>query len=97
MSVPTNRYKHMALACKVCGHRPAPDSVMEATLLHFQVDHDTDQIEFDLVAVCDCGAAMKLTESRPTGGGFKDWFVCPACGAEGYVYRGPGTTKIADA
>jgi hypothetical protein len=30
---------------------------------------------------------MTLTESRPTGGGFKDYMVCGVCGNTGYVKR----------
>lgn len=61
---------------------------MEATLLHFQVDHDTGTIELNLAAVCECGATMTFLESRPTGGGHFDYFHCPACGLDGRIRRG---------
>jgi hypothetical protein len=55
--------------------------------LHFQVDHDTDEVKCDLTAVCTCGEAMTATESRPTGGGIKDYLECGVCGNTGYIRR----------
>lgn len=78
----------LVLACHHCGQRPPPDSVMEAQLLHFQIEHDTDDVHLDLVAVCTCGATMTLTETRPTGGGFHDYFCCEPCGNTGRIKRG---------
>lgn len=77
----------LVLECKECGHRPPPDSVQEALLLHFQVEHDTDKIHLNLSAVCTCGTTMTFTGSSPTGGGFKDHYHCPACGNTGWVKR----------
>lgn len=77
----------LTLQCKHCDHRPDEKSVVEAFALHCQVEHDTDDYRFDLVAVCTCGAAMTHAESRPTGGGFKDYVTCPACGNTGYIKR----------
>lgn len=82
-----NRNAHMRLQCKHCSTTWPDDTVMEAVLLHHQVDHDTGQVHLDLVAVCTCGAAMTHTESRPTGGGVKDYMRCGACGNTGYVKR----------
>lgn len=79
----------MRLQCKPCGWAPPPDMQMEGVQLHFQVDHDTDDVTLDLVAVCSCGEAMALTESRPTGGGTKDYFKCGVCGNTGHVVRSP--------
>jgi DNA-directed RNA polymerase subunit RPC12/RpoP len=77
----------LRLHCKDCGWRPPEDAVMEAVQLHFQVEHDTDQVTLDLLAVCACGAAMGHTVTKPTGGGFKDYVLCPACGSAGFVKR----------
>jgi hypothetical protein len=82
-----NRNDSMRLQCQPCGWRPPEDMKVEAVLLHMQVEHDTDEIRLDLVAVCSCGEAMTITESRPTGGGFKDYAVCGVCGNTGYVRR----------
>lgn len=82
-----NRNASMRLQCHFCGWVPPSDMPMEGAQLHFQVEHDTDEVKFDLVAVCACGAAMEHTETRPTGGGFKDYMHCPACGNTGYVRR----------
>lgn len=70
---------HMALECKHCTERADPDAALEAYLLHFQIEHDTDHIEFNLVAVCRCGATMRLDRVD----GSLHQFVCPACGGRG--------------
>ena len=82
-----NRGASMRLQCKPCGWVPPEDMAMEGVQLHFQVDHDTDAVTFDLVAVCTCGEAMTITDSRATGGGTKDYLVCGVCGNTGYVRR----------
>ncbi len=82
-----NRNAHMRLQCQPCGWVPPDKMQMEGVLLHFQVDHDTDQVHLELVAVCTCGEAMTHTESRPTGGGFKDYMRCGVCGNTGHVSR----------
>lgn len=82
-----NRIASMRLQCKPCGWVPPDDMPMEGAQLHFQVEHDTDKVTFDLVAVCTCGEAMTVTDSRPTGGGIKDYMVCGVCGSTGYVRR----------
>jgi ribosomal protein S26 len=75
------------LHCKDCGWRPPEDTTMEAVQLHFQVDHDADQVTLDLLPVCTCGAAMEHTATKPTGGGFKDYVRCASCGNAGFVRR----------
>ena len=82
-----NRVASMRLQCKLCPWVPSETATMEAVQLHVQVEHDTDEVALDLVAVCSCGAAMTLTVSKPTGGGFKDYFACGACGNTGYIIR----------
>lgn len=77
----------LALKCKLCPWRPADATVMEAVLLHMNVEHDTDQVALDMVAVCSCGSTMEFGETRPTGGGFKDYVVCEECGNTGYIKR----------
>ncbi len=77
----------LRLQCKYCDWIPPENAVMEAVALHCQVDHDTSEIALDMVAVCSCGASMTLTESRPTGGGMKDYMGCPACGNTGHLIR----------
>lgn len=81
------RNDSMRLQCASCPWVPPDDMPMEGALLHFQVEHDTDQVKFDLVAVCTCGTTMTVTDSRPTGGGIKDYLRCEACGNTGYVRR----------
>jgi hypothetical protein len=82
-----NRNASMRLQCKTCGWPLPDDMTMQDARLHFQVDHDTDAVALDLVAVCICGEAMTVTDSRPTGGGTKDYLTCGVCGNTGYVRR----------
>jgi len=82
-----NRRSSMRLQCKPCGWVPPAGMQMEGVLLHFQVEHDTDEVTLDLVAACACGEAMTFTQSRPTGGGTKDYFECGVCGSTGWVRR----------
>lgn len=77
----------LRLQCKHCGWRPPEDMEMQHAQLHFQVEHDTSQVAFDLIPVCSCGAAMAHARTAPTGGGFKDHFTCAACGSTGFVKR----------
>lgn len=82
-----SRNAHMRLQCQPCGW-PLPDAMkVEGALLHMQVEHDTDEVRLDLVALCTCGEAMTHTESRPTGGGIKDYMRCGVCGNTGYIKR----------
>lgn len=79
---------HMDLQCKHCDCRWPPDAVVEAMLLHFQVEHDTDAVTLDLRAVCQCGAAMDLSHTVSLGiYTLRDHFVCSACGRRGTLKR----------
>lgn len=83
-----NLNQSMRLQCKPpCSWRPPDDALMEAVQLHFQVEHDTDEVTLDLAVICSCGAAMEHTRTAPTGGGFKDHVKCGACGNTGFVKR----------
>jgi hypothetical protein len=82
-----NLNRSLRFQCKHCQWRPPEDMTMGAVQLHFQVDHDTDQVAFDLVPVCACGAAMTHVRTAPTGGGFKDHVECRPCGNTGFVKR----------
>lgn len=80
----------MALQCKHCHDQWPDDTVVEALLLHFQIEHDTDKVEMNLVAVCRCSLVMEFTDSTPIAnkpGMIADHFKC-SCGREGYLKRG---------
>lgn len=77
----------LRLQCKHCQWRPPEDMIMEGVALHFNVEHDSDEVTLDLAVVCSCGAAMTHTVTKPTGGGFKDYVECRACGNTGFVKR----------
>ena len=82
-----NLNRTLRLQCSPCGWVPPADMRMDHAQLHFQVEHDTDEVKLEMVAVCTCGAVMEHTQSRPTGGGFKDYVKCPACGNTGFLKR----------
>jgi hypothetical protein len=83
-----NRNASMRLECGLCEWIPPADMKMEGVQLHFQVDHDTDEVQLNLRPVCTCGADMALTESRSPGPGVvKDYLACRACGNTGYIRR----------
>lgn len=88
MSEIGNRNNHMRLQCHRCGWVPPGDMQMEGVLLHFQVDHDTDDVKLELVPACTCGEAMTITDTRPAGAGaVKDYLVCGVCGNTGNIRR----------
>ncbi len=82
-----NRNASLRLQCKLCGWVPPEGMTMQDAQLHFQVDHDTDEVTFDLVPACTCGEAMTITESRPTGGGTKHYLTCGVCGNTGHLVQ----------
>jgi hypothetical protein len=82
-----NRASAMRLQCKRCGWPPPESMSMLDARLHFQVDHDTDKIEFELAAMCTCNEAMVVTHSRASGGGVKDFLTCGVCGSTGFLHR----------
>ena len=82
-----SRNASMRLQCNPCGWAPPDSMQMEGALLHNQVEHDRDDVKFERVAVCTCGEAMTVSESRPTGGGIKDYLVCGVCGNIGHLTR----------
>lgn len=85
-----NVTRSIRFQCQFCPWRPPDVMRLDAARLHFQVDHDTDEVQFELVPVCSCGAAMIGTETKRTGGGFKDYVECRACGNTGFVKRDAG-------
>jgi len=88
-----NRTASMRLQCQSCGWPPPDDMTLQHAQLHFQVEHDTDEVKFDLVAMCTCGEPMHVTSSAPTGGGIKDYLLCGTCGNTGHLRRDPSTEK----
>jgi rubredoxin len=83
-----SRVRHMRLQCKPCGWVPPEDMPMEGVQLHFQVEHDTDDVVLELVSACSCGEAMTVTSTRPAGGlRVKDYLECGVCGNTGHVHR----------
>ena len=78
----------LRLRCHECGWVPPDDLQMALVEAHYGMEHpDTEKITLDLLPVCPCGTAMEFTHSRPTGGGFKDYFRCPADGSTGFAKR----------
>lgn len=88
-----NLNKTLRLQCATCGWVPPEDMEIQHAQLHFQVEHDTDNVKFALVPVCACGEAMTVTESRPYPGGIKDYLGCGACGNKGHLRRDPEVNR----
>lgn len=81
----------MGLECRVCHERASGDAALEAWKLHFQVEHGQDEVDFDLVAICECGATMTYVSSDPVRPGrTREQFRCPACGKAGSIMKGDG-------
>jgi hypothetical protein len=69
---------------------------VEALQLHFQVNHDTDEVTLDLVPACRCGEAMTHTESVTARGETTDLYRCGVCGSTGHVTRKAGSHPMGD-
>jgi hypothetical protein len=83
-----NLADRMELACTRCSPpwiMSDREMKMEAAGLHFAVEHDQAEVQLTLGCVCPCGAWMDVTDRRPTGGGTKAYWRCPACGNTGHV------------
>jgi hypothetical protein len=77
----------LRLQCHYCGWPLPDDMTMEGAQLHFQVDHDTDEVKLDLVPACRCSEAMTHTESHTAGKQITDFFRCGVCSSTGYTTR----------
>jgi hypothetical protein len=83
-----NRASSLRLQCKACGWPPPADMTVRDAQLHFQVEHDTDQVTMDLVPVCSCGAVMDITRTERTAWNqVRDMLKCAPCGNTGYLLR----------
>jgi hypothetical protein len=84
----------LMLACSKCPERFANDTEMEAVRLHYNVEHDTDEIEINLIVVCSCGTTMDPTRTEPVGDGtVLDHFACPSCKGTTAIGRRPKTEE----
>jgi hypothetical protein len=79
----------LRLQCKYCNTLLEDAAVLESYQLHFQVEHDQDEVELNLVALCECGLVMEYTKTNQIGntGAVADQYHC-ACGEQGWVKRG---------
>lgn len=78
---------NLRLHCTACGERFPEGMVMEAVQIHFQVEHETDEVSLALKAVCGCGATMDFSHVQHRAGGERDHFTCPACRRSAHVDR----------
>ena len=85
-----NLNSRLRLECRFCQWVPPEGMQMAIVQAHFDMDHDTGVVHLNLVPACTCGASMEHTESRPTGGGSKDYFRCSADGSTGFVVSQDG-------
>lgn len=83
-----NITQNLRLWCHECKWLPPDDLQMALVEAHYGMEHPgAEKITLDMLPVCVCGKPMESTRTRPTGGGFKDYFSCPACGSTGFVIR----------
>jgi hypothetical protein len=75
-----------ALACKHCGWRPPGDLVMGVAAAHFETEHDTTDVAFDLVVVCDrCDRVMTHLATI----GDQHHYECAPCHRGRVIKQGP--------
>lgn len=78
----------LMMECKLCDYRPPETSTMGEFEMHFRLEHEGADVAMRLSAVCpDHATTMEHIESKPTGGGFKDWFRCPTADCTGFIKR----------
>lgn len=66
----------MALACKHCAYRFPIHITVGVMAAHFETEHDTTEVELELVVVCPrCDRVMAFEHSI----GNKDHFACSSC------------------
>lgn len=83
-----NLANRLRLWCRRCNWLPPEDMEMALVEAHYGLEHPgAEKLALDLAPRCDCGDRMDHTETKPTGGGFKDYFRCPGCGAKGFAKR----------
>lgn len=90
------QHAKLVLKCKLCEYTPDPASTMGEFEMHFKLEHsevvDSDgnpDIAMELLPLClTHNTFLRFIESRPTGGGFKDYFYCPVDNAETFIKRG---------
>ena len=70
----------LRLQCRHCGWRLDNDVQMEAVKLHFEVEHESNDVQRDLVSVCTCLAKMDGNGIESHRTYQVHLFVCPSCG-----------------
>jgi hypothetical protein len=66
----------MALTCRTCDWRPGIDLPMGLVAAHFETEHDTDDIQLELVVLCaKCDRSMAYERSQSG----RDIFACGPC------------------
>ena len=70
----------MVLRCAACRWRPAADVTQGVVAAHFEVEHDTEDIRLELIAVCprdDSELSLIRTQHRATH--LLHIYDCPQC------------------
>lgn len=89
-----NLASRLRLQCHHCAWLPPEDMEMALVEAHYGLEHPgAGQVALDLKPVCPCGDPMEHVRTAPTGGGFKDWFRCAACGSTGFLKRDPASSN----
>jgi transposase-like protein len=79
------------LACRHCGHVFPEAVTVGVAAAHFEIEHDTTDVAFELVVLCfRCKTAMRLDHSAPArAGGQRHTYSCDPCHRTLVVKQGP--------
>lgn len=77
----------LKLLCKRCGWRPHETQTMMEVREHMVKEHQTEEVDLDLAAICSCGTEMRHLFIEPVDGVFRDHYKCSKCGNEGFIER----------
>jgi len=76
----------MALICRTCRWRPAVNLPMGLIAAHFETEHNTDEVNLELVVLCPrCDQPMTHEHSH----GLRDTFACEPCHRTRTIRRCP--------
>lgn len=71
----------LTLVCKICRWLPPADLQMNLVQAHFDVepDHQPEDIQLELVAMCRDNVEMTLDRTVVMPGGRRHHYTCPRC------------------
>lgn len=77
----------LSLVCNICGWKPIETQTMGEVKEHMKAAHRREDVTLELASFCTCGTQMRGRLTETMGDGFRDHFVCPQDGNEGWIER----------